>query len=199
MEDVTTKAMTIKMFLLALYLTSMAVTASCQGQTPEQMLTEFSKELQTKNVTNISSFLMNVPERIWRLKMVEFRRIHNLPAPAVDQSARAEGAVYASGDNAPEYSQEQLFSKMIPHELFFEQNRSISKIVSIKLHGDEAIARLEFGGYRTEDRLEYAPLIYDALLYRNNGEWKLIDLIPRRDGDERFFEYGFYANPDSKR
>lgn len=167
--------------------------ASCQS-TPVGRVQDFGLALKAKDVKSLVPFVTNEPDYVAELAYREYLRIH--PQVYDTKSSRPANSVEVS-PSRPSRTGEELVKYVVPTDLFFDQNRTVTEILESRLDVDEAVVRVALGGFSSQNGEQYTPLIYDILLIRERGSWKIFRLIARRKGDEKWYQYSFYANPHS--
>lgn len=180
---------------LSLILVFSASNTSCQSHGPKDVVMGFDNALAKKNVDALTPFLINEPEYVAKRSFEEYRRIYGI-------DPEGESAAAAANDtNSPSVTRglsrnlagEELVNWIVPVDLFFTQDRRISKINSISINGDEAVLKVGFAGRDPSTGKNLKALDYDILLHKENNGWKIFALNARHTGDERYYTYDFYA------
>lgn len=166
---------------------------SCQTTGPRQVINDFSESLKKRDVHALIPFVTNEPDYVDRRSFEEHCRIYNLDCRVKESAEGSKNGVVKLG--RPSFVGEELVKHVVPTDLFFNQNRAIVEIVSIRENGSEAFAKVRFGRPDSDDGVEYVPLDYDILLYKEKDGWKVFMLNFRHEGDEKYYTYNFYANP----
>ena len=174
--------------------------ASCQVEGPRKTINDFNTALKAKDTGSMVRLLTNEPDYVGRTYLKEQRKRLGIPEPTDAPILVKPGVVLASGgDSGAKHEGEELVLKVVPVDLFFKQNRTITKVVGIRENGKEAFARVELEGSNSETGEEYGALLYDVLLYREEAGWRIFRLNVRNKGDEEYNDtYFFYANPSYK-
>ena len=141
-------------------------------------------------------FLTNEPEYVDQRAFEDYSRKYNLSKPNLSKPPGADESSVGGHSIPRKYSGDDLVKHVVQFDLFFKQNRTITKIVSIREHGKEAFAKVELNGWRSEDGAKYLTLLYDVLLYKEDDGWRIFRMNLRNKGDEQYNDlYYFYANP----
>jgi hypothetical protein len=190
-----------KIFMVAIIcIAGLVPTVSCQTEGPKQVVEQFGEALEKKDNKALIPFITNEPDYVAKKAHEEFLRIYpqvkRPDASQKDQELAPETHAITKG--APKFQDEDLVTSIVSTDLLFTQNRTITKVVSIRESGDEALAKVELEGRDSLNGNRYAALIYDVLLHREKGEWKIFKMIARHEYDEEWYQYNFYANPDWK-
>lgn len=182
----------------AVLLSTISSIASCQVEGPGKTINDFNTALKVKDTGSMVRLLTNEPDYVGRTYLKEQRKRLGISEPG-DSPMPVKPGVLASGGYGTKYEGEELILRVVPLDLFFKQNRTITKIVGIRENGKEAFARVELEGSNDEKGEKYAALLYDVLLFREDDGWRIFRLNLRNKGDEEYNDtYFFYANPSYK-
>ena len=187
-----TKCTLLATVSLAIFSVWLVPDTSCQAIDPKDTVRHFSNALATKNLQALAPLLTNEPEYVARAAGKE--ALKKYPVDRIVKRTESDDSTKIN----PTFrvlEGDALTAHIVPTDLFFSQNRTISEVMDLRVSGDEAVARVKLGGYDTKTGDGLAPLTYDILLFREDGKWRIFKLIARRRGDERRYLYDFFAKP----
>lgn len=166
--------------------------AACSGQQPEQVVKEFNGVLFAKSKLELVKFLSNSPGYVEERSFLEYKRIFPNAVKEETASEKKDGFSVAPTFDANR-SGEDLVNYIVP-AYFFEDGEWSGEVKDAKVFDDEAVVRAVYTRIDPQSKKK-SSTNYDLLLIKQANEWKIFKMTSRFDGDDRYYTYGFYAEP----